>query len=167
MNELQGQSLERTPCPHSSARAGNVNSCPDAKGRIPPQCCSQKCQHQTVLFGPGGGSGVPVGSAWVFVGCVAGPGRAQPACACSGGGSSGIQTPGTGGRMRGIRSCSRLPWLHISEKQAKGKKKKEVEENQNILLGGKKNSGVKKCRRVMRRPSEAKKCMRSSLETGV
>lgn len=110
------------------------------------------------------------GACWVCLGVCGVRGRARQGSArvcLFWGGSSGIQTPGTGGRMRGIRSCSRLPWLHISEKQAKGKKKKEVEENQNILLGGKKNSGVKKCRRVMRRPSEAKKCMRSSLETGV
>lgn len=125
VNELQGQSLERTPCPHSSARAGNVNSCPDAKGRIPPRCCSQKCQHQTVLFGPGGGSGVPAGSAWVFVGCVAGPGRAQPACACSGGG--GRQEFGPQGQEGGCGEFALAAGCHgciFQRSKQRGKKKR-------------------------------------------
>lgn len=50
--------------------------------------------------------------------------------------------------------------------QTQNKNKKPGGENQNILLGRKKNSRGKKCRRVMRRTSESKKFIRSSLETG-
>lgn len=81
------------------------------------------------------------------------------------------QTPRTRRRTQGICSSSLLPWLNISEtqavkkKQTQNKNKKPGGENQNILLGGKKNSRGKKCRRVMR-TSESNKCIRSSLETG-
>lgn len=59
VNELQRWSLERTLCPHSSPRAGNVSSCPDARGlHSSPMLLSKNASPEgageRVLLTPGG-----------------------------------------------------------------------------------------------------------------
>lgn len=116
------------------------------------------------------GLGVPAGGAWQG---RAGDGghavpRAYRAAVLAAGNGRNALPAGPQGQAGGPGEFAPPAGCHgCVFQRSKQREKKKKKENQNVFLGGKKNSRGKKCRRVMRRTGEAKKCMRSSLETGV
>lgn len=169
-------------------RAGNVSSCPDARGlhsspmllpknASPEWCWEEGCRS---VQGDRRRRAKPTEKPLL---CWRVCGRAGQglACVCSPvftkhcsrrEGMAGIQPPCSLPDPKDTRAnpgnlLLQLVAMAAYFRDPSRKKKKKKEENQNVLLGGKKNSRGKKYRRVMRRTSKSKKCIRSSLETGV
>lgn len=84
---------------------------------------------------------MPVGSAWVFVGCVAGPGRAQPACACSGGGVVRNSDPRDRREDAGNSLLQPVAMAAYFREASKGGKKKKKKKTKTFYWEGRKIAG--------------------------